>query len=288
MYFYLCLLLLSLASACAEPNKKKEDKKEEQSDPKLPHYNLEKPEVFTMPEELNEISGIDFLNGNADTVYAEQDEEGKLFRLPLGSEATVETKFAKKGDFEDVQLCRGYVVMLRSDGILFTFPLSQVAEKKASTVNEFDDLLPHGEYEGLYADNSTDKLYVLCKHCNEKRSVTNSGYVFSVSDKGNVKPEGNFEIDVKDIIHLTEGKMNFQPSAFAKNESTGEWFVVSSINKLLVVTDKDWKVKAAYKLDKKIYNQPEGIAFDKDNNLYISNEKGSTDNATILKMAYQK
>ncbi len=287
VYFYSCLMLLSLLTACAQPQQKKEDQKAASAMPKLP-YNLDKPEVFAMPPVLNEISGIDFLNGNADTVYAEQDEEGKLFRLHLGSEEVTETKFGKKGDFEDVQLCNGYVVMLRSDGVLFTFPLSQVNEKKVSAVTEWYDVLPGGEYEGLYADKAAHKLYVLCKHCNEKKSVTNTGYIFSLSDKGELKPLGNFEINVKDIISRTEDKINFKPSALAKNTQTGEWFVLSSVNKLLVVTNADWQVKAVYQLDGKLYNQPEGIAFDKDNNLYISNEKGSTDKATILKMVYQK
>ena len=287
LYLYSCVMILSLFAACAQPLKKKEDKKEEQAEPKLP-YDLDKPEVFAMPGILDEISGIDFLNGNADTVYAEQDEEGKLFRIRLGSEDAVETKFGKKGDFEDVQLCNGFVVMLRSDGVLFTFPISQINDRKAANVNEWDDILPPGEYEGLYADKVASRLYVLCKHCNEKKSVTNTGYIFSLSGKGEVKSLGNFEINVRDIIAKTEDKMNFKPSALAKNERNGEWFILSSINKLLVITDDNWQVKAVYELDTKLYNQPEGIAFDKDDNLYISNEKGSTDKATILKMVYLK
>jgi len=30
---------------------------------------------------------------------------------------------------------------------------------------EFDNLLPAGEYEGLHADQGTNKLYALCKQC---------------------------------------------------------------------------------------------------------------------------
>ena len=44
-------------------------------------YNLAKPEKFFMPEVLLEISGIAFNQGNNDTLYAQQDEEGKLFYL---------------------------------------------------------------------------------------------------------------------------------------------------------------------------------------------------------------
>ncbi|MBO9659008.1 MAG: hypothetical protein J7527_09300, partial [Chitinophagaceae bacterium] len=52
------------------------------ADGKTPkEYNLNKPERFAMPETLLEISGIAFNKGISDTIYAIQDEEGKLFRL---------------------------------------------------------------------------------------------------------------------------------------------------------------------------------------------------------------
>ncbi len=67
-------------------------------------------------------------------------------------------------------------------------------------------------------------------------------------------------------------KIVFHPSALAQNPLTREWFVLSSVNKLLVITDENWKVKSVYPLDPSVFNQPEGIAFDQQQNLYISNE----------------
>ncbi len=45
---------------------------------------------------------------------------------------------------------------------------------------------------------------------------------------------------------------------------------------MLVVTDTAWNIKQVYTLDPALFNQPEGITFDIDNNLYISNEGGNT------------
>ena len=73
-------------------------------------------------------------------MYAEQDEDGKLFYFRLGSNDIQETKFGRKGDYEDMQLCNGYVVMLRSDGVLFTFPADEISNKKVKKVQEFDNL----------------------------------------------------------------------------------------------------------------------------------------------------
>jgi uncharacterized protein YjiK len=72
----------------------------------------------------------------------------------------------------------------------------------------------------------------------------------------------------------------------AKNPLTKQWYIVSSVNELLVVTDADFKVTAAYSLDHKLFLQPEGLAFDKKGNLYISNEGDEFAKGTILKFNF--
>lgn len=253
----------------------------------LPHYDLSQPTVYKLPAILNEISGIAFQNGQANVVFAEQDEEGKLFRFALASKDVAESRFAKKGDYEDVQIFNNQVIVLRSDGVLYSFALPPSATE-ATNVKELKKLLPDGEYEGMFVDEASSKLYVLCKHCNEKVYKTNTVYVLRLDADGNITPETNITIDVAAIAgKIGDKKINFQPSALAWSSKNNEWFIVSSVNKILVTADKDWKVTAVYPLNEALFNQPEGIAFDKDGNLYISNEKGNTSSATILKINYQ-
>ncbi|MEI9955483.1 MAG: hypothetical protein WDM90_04040 [Ferruginibacter sp.] len=57
-------------------------------------YDFTRPEKFVMPEVLHEISGIAF-SGN-DTIYAEQDEEGKVFHFKPGDKDIATTSLAKK------------------------------------------------------------------------------------------------------------------------------------------------------------------------------------------------
>lgn len=291
MKFYYCgfiALLLLIFTACGQ-KKKEKDKTRTVEHTALSGYDINNPTVYKMPAVLDEISGISFYNGNAETMYAEQDEEGRLFSFKPGDDRITETKFAKKGDFEDVQVSNGKVIMLRSDGRLYAFPLSEANGSKAADVKEFDGLLPDGEYESMYADRSGKKLYVLCKHCNEKASQTVTGYVLSMSSDGDIKPAGNFTINVADIAAKANiKKLRFEPSALAKNERTGEWFILSSVNKMIVVTTSDWAIREIYKLDPALYNQPEGLTFDAADNLYISNEKGSTSTATIFKITHRK
>ncbi|WP_229208954.1 SdiA-regulated domain-containing protein [Dyadobacter luticola] len=246
-------------------------------------YDLEKPEKFNMPESLFEISGITFNQGKNDTVYAIEDEDGKLFRLAWHVIKQYHTKFSKKGDYEDLCIVRDKVYVLKSNGVIFTFPLSEAVFEEAENVIELKKWLPKGEYEGMYGEEATGDLYVLCKNCpsdDSKKSVT--GYVLNPSDT--TKAVSTFAIDVDEIKAIT-GKVSrgFRPSGIAKNPLTGEWYMISAVNKLLIVTDKNWKVKSAFTLNGNLFIQPEGIAFDKEGSLYISSEGDDLFAGNILK-----
>ncbi|MET3499130.1 hypothetical protein ABIC45_000721 [Mucilaginibacter rubeus] len=253
-------------------------------------YDLNNPVKYKMPEDLTEISGFAFHNGKNDSVYAEQDEEGFLFNLKLGDKKANYTKFGKSGDYEDVAICREQVIMLKSDGTLFTFPFSQVRTKEVTNVQKTKGQLPEGEFEAMCADEKTSLVYVLCKHCaDEKTSKSSSGYILKIQADGTLKQTGSFAIDVKEIERLADKKrVPFRPSAIAKNTFTNEWYILSSVNKMLVVADANWKVKNVYPLSVTIFGQPEGMAFDNQRNLYISNEGDQLSAGNILKFSYKK
>ncbi len=255
-----------------------------------PGYNINKPEKYSMPDVLQEISGIAFNKGDSRFVYAEQDEEGMVFKLPLGTKDETKTKFAGKGDYEDISIAKDKIIMLKSNGTLYTFGVGETAKEKANGVIVNNDLVPKGEYEGLYADENTNQVYVLCKNCKiDKGTQNTSGYILNMQANGTFKPSGKFTIDVSQVDKLTgKRKGSFHPSAFAIHPITKEWYIVSSVNKTLLVTDANWKIKGAYHLSSNIYNQPEGIAFDKAGNLYISNEGSETQVGNILKFDYKK
>jgi hypothetical protein len=274
------LIFVMISTACSQ--KRKFDNPKE--------YDLNTPQKIVMPISLAEISGIAFYKGNPDTVYAEEDENGKLYFLKPGDKKASYFKFAKHGDYEDVSICNNTVIMLRSNGILFTFPFADIHQQEENgNVTEWKDLLPKGEYEGMYADEMTKQIYIICKNCaDDKSTKIASGYIFQLSPDGKISQNGTFTVNVKDIDALTgDKKIKFRPSALAFNHRTNEWYIISSINKLLVVTDSNWKVTAAYKLNPALYIQPEGIAFDKNGNLYISNEGGDLHSGNILKTPFK-
>jgi hypothetical protein len=276
---YISVVISTLSLSCAQSQK---------ITPSPKGYNLHAPVKYKMPEDLLEISGIAFNQGNPATFYAIQDEEGKLFYGKLGAERVQHTKFGKHGDYEDLAIAGNLVVVLKSNGKLYTFPLSQITEEEPK-VQELDGLLPAGEYESMYADEAARKLYILCKNCDDdKTSKSSSGYIFDIQANGTLKQAGNFTIEVAQIKKLSgEGKIKFRPSAMAKNPVTGQWYIVSSVNKLLVVADASWKVNATYSLEHKTFLQPEGLAFDKQGNMYISNEGDEFSRGSVLKFSYK-
>lgn len=281
--FYLLVMVISFfgAYSCQHPDGK-------YTSPN--GYDFNEPDRFNMPSSLLEISGIAFYNNISDTVYSIQDEEGKLFRQKWDVKAQKHMKFASKGDFEDLAIANDHVFVLKSNGALFSFPFAEALKKTADQVKETKNLIPKAEYESLYADAENNKLYVLCKSCDiDKKTKQVTGYILDYnSGTDSLMLGGSFKLDLNQIKLVNPKlKASLSPSAMTWNPKTKEWYILSSANKVLVITDDKWKVKAAHKLNSSTFNQPEGIAFDKDMNLFISNEGDEVTDGNILKFKYK-
>ena len=240
-------------------------------------YDLSNPEKKILSDNLIEISGITFLPDVQDSILAVNDEDGKIFLVPLQKGKTTSFKFSRDGDYEDIAILQQSIFVLQSNGKLFSFDKRFSKEKIIS--RKWEQELPAGEYEGIFADENT--LYLLCKTCKNVRSDSVLGFRFSLKNDTTFTPFEPFVIR-QDTTHYWP-KKGLMPSAFAKNILNDEWFIISAANKLLVITDNVWKIKNVYQLDPAIFRHPEGIAFDEQSNLYISNEGDETQNGNILK-----
>lgn len=252
-------------------------------------YDFSSPEKFIMPGSLLEISGISFYQGNGNAVYSVQDEEGRLFKQNWGDDKQTNVEFASGGDYEDVAILGETVFILKSSGTILSFPMSETNQEKTKNVNEWKNILPKGEYEGLYADQENQTLYALCKNCSvDKKTRDATGYALNYDPKAEVLTMG---IDFKIMGEQVEAlgypiKSGLKAAALAKNPQTGEWYILSSVHKLLVIAKPDWTIKGAYRLNPADFLQPEGIAFDNEFNLYISNEGDELSAGNILKFKY--
>jgi uncharacterized protein YjiK len=64
----------------------------------------------------------------------------------------------------------------------------------------------------------------------------------------------------------------FEPSEVAIDPVTNDIYILSSVGKSIVCLSYVGIIKFSFHLDSEIYKQPEGIAFDKDGNMVISDE----------------
>ena len=252
-------------------------------------YDLNAPEKFSMPESLLEISGIAFNQGRADTIYSIQDEDGRLFKQAWNVKKQSSLKFGKNGDYEDLAIANKIVFVLNSSGSIHSFSLSETQYEKTERATTWKGLVPKGEYESIYADEAAQQLYMLCKQCKvDAKSPTATGYILDFKDSSNLVASGTFSIDLSPLKDMgQELKKGLKASAMSKHPITGDWFILSSVNKLLVIVGADWKIKGAHRLDSSLFNQPEGITFDVANNLYISNEGDELKAGNILKFNYK-
>lgn len=251
-----------------------------------PGYDFAKPLKKTLPSALHEISGIALVNEKADSIIAIEDEDGKIFSFSFNDNNTMHAKFGKKGDYEDLAILPdGNVVALRSDGSFFLFPAKGIRQKELENVQVFEHVLPEGEYEGLFADGN--KLFTLCKNCpGDKQKKEVSVYTLVKMANDSLSIAGTFKIDLNILRQKEDNDVKFHPSGIAKNPVTQQWFIISSVNKLLLVLDKQWKAEKYYALDPALFEQPEGICFNSRGDLYISNE-GGDGAANILLFPYQ-
>lgn len=258
-----------------------------------PGYDLGAPVKYAFGEALREISGICFLRGKADTMYAIEDEDGKLFSFHLGGGIHVR-KFGGHGDYEDVTVLDDKeFAVLRSDGSLFVFPVGAVGGGKEGSggkksVRAYVHILPAGEYEGLFGDEG-GRLIALCKNCSvDDQSKEVTAYTLGYDGGHSLVVRDHFQIEVPaDSLTSTHKHVKFHPSALARHPLTGEWYVISSVNKVLIVFDEKWKVRGMYSLDPILFKQPEGLAFNAQGDMYISNE-GGQGRANVLLFRYKK
>lgn len=247
--------------------------------PTPPQYDLNNPVVFDLPAGLAEISGIAYYPKDS-SVFAIIDEEGLFFKIYLNGSGTIKKwNFGKGRDFEDVVMHDGNFYVLVSNGDIETlkFMGDSIITSKSDLAGASKKV---NEFETLYYDDSLG-LVLICKECEDdkKEAVTAWGFT---PDSIAYNPS-LFSIDVTKIAEASaEKKFRFKPSAAAIHPVTKELYIVSSVNKLLVIAGRNGDVKEVYPLDPKIYKQPEGITFTPWGDLLISNEAGESGNPNIL------
>lgn len=266
-------------SACGGISKGK------QTFPDTPYYNLSSPKIIDLDQSLDEISGLAYYPKDT-SVFAIIDEAGTLFKISLNNPKLVKSwDFGKKRDYEDVLLIDSTFYVLVSNGDIVRIKF------EGDVISTYKIDFPHAskkvnEFESLYKVNDST-LAIICKSCEDDKKSNVSSFILNLNDT--IEPYKtyiNFSMD--EVIRQTGMKGKFKPSAAAINPVTGELYIISSIQSILLITDTDGNFKHVYKLNPSIYKQPEGIAFTPQGDLIISNEFAETGAATLLLLKNKK
>jgi uncharacterized protein YjiK len=218
------------------------------------------------------------------SVFAIGDEYGWLYKIPLKAGRPIRKwKFSGEGDFEDLVMVDNVFYVLKSNGNITAFTFD---ERNQILTQHMDFPDSGNEFEILYYDPHLFKLVLLCKDCETDKKKALTGFYFNLLNKNF---DDSSSINVTAIANMIgEKKIKFKPSAAAINPVTDELFIISSVNKLLVVADRKGNVKQVYPIEAGLFKQPEGITFTPDGNLIISNESADRGAANLLFFKYNK
>ncbi|MEM1096307.1 MAG: SdiA-regulated domain-containing protein [Bacteroidota bacterium] len=253
-------------------------------------YDLTRPaQTMALDNELFEVSGLTVIDLN--TLAAVQDEKGRIYFLDAQTGAIrSEIKFADRGDYEGIERVGDKLWVLESDGDLYE--IKDWDTDDVDTDKHENALKSKHDTEGLAYDPINDRLLIACKEFSvkgekEKKAI----YAFDLRTESLMEPPlfliDKAEVQTKLNASTARERINdrirsflssavdlsgFKPSALARHPLTGDWYLLSSVRKMLVVLNPAGAVTTVQSLPSSVFAQPEGIAFMPDGTLFISNE----------------
>lgn len=255
-----------------------------------------------VPRELKEISGISFIHDSL--VVAVQDETGIMYFFDLAEEAiTRKVTFAEPGDYEDVATVSSSVYIVNSSGTIYQVDNFRGDSSSVKTYNS--PLTEKNNIEGLAWDKKNNRLLLGAKDAGLKNEVDKEIYAFDLATK-QLNPVPVYSIKLKNIEAFYKGdeleeaskkflkafgnsKLNqvFRTSALAFHPTTGELYVLTSLNNMIaVLSPSTGDIKKIIELKGPDFNQPEGLAFTTDARLFVSNESNGK-RANIIEITYE-
>jgi hypothetical protein len=252
--------------------------------------------AWKLPGVLAEISGISFIDNHK--IACVQDEKGIIYIFDLDKgNITAQTRFGEDGDYEDIAIIEKDAWILRSDGTLYQV-MDYPGKEEVDGIEYPTFLNSANDTEGLAFDASGNNLVIACKGLpfpdDRDMERMKAVYRFDLATRHlDTKPFLLVELDsVRHYrsLHTTlpgtgpdlQGERDtFQPSGIAIHPLTGDFYILASAGKMLLVLSRKGETLAMVNLRPKRFPQPEGICFSRDGILYISNE-GKGREGTIL------
>ncbi|MDB5242573.1 MAG: hypothetical protein JWP57_3198 [Spirosoma sp.] len=244
---------------------------------KLP-YQLNAPdETVTLPKELKEISGLTYYKD--DKLLCVQDEEAVVYVYDIKKKKVVKDfGFGGYGDFEGIEYVNGQVYVLESNGNLFRFEPESTQIGRTKT-----DLPTKTEVEGLAYDPKTKRLLIAVKS-GGGASSDKAIYSYDLLNKAVFK---DMQLNDTQLEGAHIDPKTYKPSGIAVHPITGEWYILTSAGKRLLITNRQARIRYSEPLNPTQFRQPEGICFAPNGDLFIASE-GDGKKGYVMRFGYKK
>ena len=258
------------------------------SDKEISGYNFLSPEssIF-LPAILREVSGIVMVDSSS--LACIQDENGIVFFYDLEmKKITKQINFGPDGDYEGIARAADTLYVLRSDG--FVYGIKDFRSDSYNVIS-YQTEIPSKDNEGICYDSHNRRLLIACKEKTGKGDLSkDERYVFGFDlETERLSSDPVYIFDMKEILDFAaandiplpmrgkkkgppEPYLNFHSSAIGIHPLTNMIYILSADDFLLLVFDQAGRIDRIIKLNRGLFNQPEGIAFRNNGDMIIGNE----------------
>jgi len=248
-------------------------------------YDLTKPvDRYKLPKYLEEISGLSYYGDGK--IACIQDEKANIYVLNLEKEEIIHKHdFGDDADYEDLVIVKKTAYVLRNNGTIYRV---KDFKKKDRKVKKYPtELKEKNDAEGMAYDSHANALLIACKgspSIGKENSYKGHRAIYKFDlEKKKLVTTPHFLIDLNQLDSYM-GETSFKPSGIAIHPLDGEIYIIASVGKLLIILNRDGKIKDIKELDPEIFLQPEGICFSPEGNMFISSE-GKGEKGYILEFA---
>jgi hypothetical protein len=238
--------------------------------------------MWIMPRELREISGLALTRDGR--LLAHDDEFSRVFEVDPRRGVIVKTFTlgrGMKGDFEGITVAGSDIYMVLSNGMLYRFREGANGDRVQFTTHD-TRLGKECEFEGVAYEPDSPRLGLPFKQARGKGKDLDDEVVIYRWRIGSNDAAGitRMAVPLSDVVG-SNGWKKFRPSDITLEPGTGNYVIVASLEKGIVVMRPDGEVVSSGPLPGK-HEQAEGIAITPDNILIISDEATNKPAAVTL------
>jgi uncharacterized protein YjiK len=241
--------------------------------------------VWIMPPDLREISGLALTADGR--LLAHDDEIGKVYEIDPRRGIILKSFMLGNGpraDFEGIAVADSDMYLIASNGVLLEFREGPNGARVPYTVHD-TRLGKECEFEGVEFQRDSAWLVLPCKTVHTKR-LRDQLVLYRWRVAASASRRLSMLTVPLDRVVGDTGWKTFRPSDIAIEPATGNYVMVSALEKGLVEITPGGEVIRAERLPGK-HHQAEGVAITRDGILMISDEAATTP-ATITLYRWQR